>query len=167
MQCKNEIFVAAYDAPSWQKDKADYVCEGQNDEVILQHVINSLESGGVVRLSMGHFNIDSFPNYDGANDGGSYIAIKIAVDNNTGREVRILGDHLAYGSSSESGTHIQVSDACYAALDANRKYKILSSTYFSQLANGARISLVMMDIKFTMPWNQGGVRNRPRLLLSA
>lgn len=50
------ISVAAYN--SIYKDKADFVCDGNNDQVEIQSAINALpSSGGIVNLLDGKFNI--------------------------------------------------------------------------------------------------------------
>lgn len=155
---KNTIYVAAADATDDEKAAADYVCDGTHDEVELQQAITALANangtkhGGTLLLSHGTFYIDSFPNYESSNDGGSYVALLIPASNNWGYELRIIGDTYRY--SEGSGTKIQVSDTCYEGLNSNTNYKIISSTYFAHLADGAKISLYMTNVVFGMPWNQ-------------
>jgi hypothetical protein len=53
--------VAANDATSHVRQKADYVCDGTADQVEIQAAIDSANSagGGIVRLSGGHFNVSA------------------------------------------------------------------------------------------------------------
>lgn len=53
--------IAASDSSSDVKSKADYVCDGSQDQVEIQTAINAaqLEGGGVIQLSEGSFNLSS------------------------------------------------------------------------------------------------------------
>lgn len=154
MTHKGTIFVVASDASAEDKLAADYQCTGTNDELVIQQAVNAIYSkgGGTLLLSIGTFKIDSFPNYDGNDDGGSYTAVLIPSNNTTGYEIRIIGDLLPYGGNG--GTKIVVSDTCYEGLNSSRKYKIFRSTYQSSLAAKAKVSLFMMNIGIQLPWNQ-------------
>lgn len=52
-------YVAASNASSTQKARADYVCDGTADDVQIQAAINAVkaEGGGIVQLSGGNFNL--------------------------------------------------------------------------------------------------------------
>jgi len=53
-----DYFVAASDSPDRVKIKADYVCDGIDDDVEIQAAIDALpDFGGKVKLSAGRFNI--------------------------------------------------------------------------------------------------------------
>lgn len=53
--------IAASDSSADVKSKADYVCDGSQDQVEIQTAINAaqLEGGGVIQLSEGSFNLSS------------------------------------------------------------------------------------------------------------
>lgn len=53
--------IAASDSSQDVKDKADYVCDGVQDQVEIQTAINAaqLEGGGVIQLSEGSYNLSS------------------------------------------------------------------------------------------------------------
>lgn len=53
--------IAASDASADVKSKADYVCDGSQDQVEIQTAINAaqLEGGGVIQLSEGSFNLST------------------------------------------------------------------------------------------------------------
>ena len=55
-----EVLVAAYNARSFEKAKADFVCNGTNDERVINAAIARLVYGGTVRLADGDYNIDAF-----------------------------------------------------------------------------------------------------------
>jgi len=57
--------VAASDATDESKKKAHYVCDGTNDHVEIQQAINDLpDSGGIVYLTEGTFNINGRISFD-------------------------------------------------------------------------------------------------------
>lgn len=151
MTHKGEVFVVAADATAEDKLAADYQCTGTNDELVIQQAINHIHTigGGKVRLSSGNFNIGSFPNYDSANDGGSYVAILIPADSTGGYSICIEGVY-----PHNSGTRIHVTESCYESLNANNHYKVFSSTYYADLTAGAKITLMMHKMRIDIPWNQ-------------
>ena len=54
------LFIAAFDAPDWQKEAADSIADGTADEVEINSAIGRLATtGGIVELSLGTFNIES------------------------------------------------------------------------------------------------------------
>lgn len=59
----NEIYVCASDSTDEEKEYADYLCDGVNDEVEIMNAIKKLNPYGVVVLSSGTFNIQSFSRY--------------------------------------------------------------------------------------------------------
>lgn len=80
-------YVAANDAPATEKARADYVCDGVNDEVQIQNAIGDVRTtgGGVVLLSQGTFVIGAtiFVNGDGDVDTSPTIAIRGAGNYST------------------------------------------------------------------------------------
>ena len=155
MTHKNTIFVAASNASAEDKLAADYQCSGTNDELVIQQAVNHIynKGGGTLMLSSGTFYIDSFPNYESNDDGGSYTAILIPSDTSKGYEIRIKGDMLPYGY--DNGTKIHVSTSCYESLDSSKKYKIFRSSYTNSLMiNQKKVSLMMSDLFIRLPYNQ-------------
>lgn len=59
----NEIYVCASDSTNEEKEYADYLCDGVNDEVEIMKAIKKLNPYGAVVLSSGKFNIQSFSRY--------------------------------------------------------------------------------------------------------
>lgn len=61
------LSVAASDAPSMLRNRADFVCDGSGDEVQIQAAIDALPTqGGVISLTSGTFNIDAVVNVNKA-----------------------------------------------------------------------------------------------------
>lgn len=60
----NEIYVCANDSTDEEKEYADYLCDGVNDENEINRAIKDLGDHGTVRLSSGTFNIESFTKYN-------------------------------------------------------------------------------------------------------
>lgn len=152
MQRNRSVYAAASDASAAEKLAADYQCTGTNDELVIQQAVNAVYAmgGGTVLLSSGTFYIDSFPNYDSANDGGSNVAILIPWGN-TLYSICIMGNP---SFNNAMGTRIFVTDDCYNSLDSSAKYKVFSSTYSSTLMSAARIFLSMYYLRISLPWNQ-------------
>lgn len=155
---KRTVFVAASDASEKEKLAADYQCTGTNDELTIQAAINEVHAanGGTVMLSQGNFYIDSFPNYDANDDGGSYTAIMIPTNSDEKLySIHIEGSSIGYFSNNfATHTAIRVSDSCYGGLDSNRKYKIFRSPYNDSLMGKARGMLYMENIFISLPYNQ-------------
>jgi len=151
---KRTLFVVAADASADEKLAADYQCTGTNDELVIQQAVNAIyaNGGGTVRLSSGAFYIDSFPNHDDTDDGGSDTAILIPSNDSTGYEISIIGASYPYGS--DGGTLIKVSTTCYESLSASAKYKIFRTTYSSSLIGNAKVSLFLESFAVQLPWNQ-------------
>lgn len=149
---KRAIIVAASNASDEEKLAADYQCTGTNDELAIQQAVDAVYAmgGGTVLLSSGTFSIDSFPTYDSANDGGSYVAVQIPWGN-TLYSICIMGNPAF---NNAAGTRILVSDACYNGLSSSNKYKVFSSTYSASLMSSARVFLSMYNIRISLPWNQ-------------
>lgn len=157
-QQKQSIVVAAANAPSWQKEQADYICDGVNDELTIQQAVNAIyaTNGGILRLSSGTFNIESFPNQQTEDDCTSYTAILIPSSDGAGEgyEIRIVGDVMPYSGASSGGTHIRVTDAAYANLESDRFYRIFAARYVSDIISKAKVSVHFSNFSINLPWNQ-------------
>lgn len=152
----DEILVAASNAPLWTKKKADYICTGTNDEVVIQNAIRRIAyQGGVVRLSIGNFYIDSFPN---SHNDGSKVAI-LVPNIYAYAEVRLYGTVLPYGNGTgdygegRNGTKLIVRSDVYNSLDTAIQYKIICADY-SELTMSSNLSWILQDFSIMLPWNQ-------------
>ncbi len=86
------IYIAASNSTEEYKSKADYVCSGTNDELIIQKAIDlCIEQDKNLFILNGKYNIDAF--YD-RSDNGPATAICIP---NAHREIKIIGQNHEYG----------------------------------------------------------------------
>lgn len=116
----NELkYIAASNSTLQDKAIADYVCDGTNDEYVLQTAINNMNSGTLVLLG-GTYYINAFQNpNNGTPQAGLFINKSIhlmgAIDTTN-------GDNLVT---------IQVTQACYNAMDSNTEYSIIRAGTYS------------------------------------
>lgn len=159
-QARMEIFVAASDAPAWQKAGADYVCDGTNDEVELQAAIDYLQNwGGRIRLSQGIFYIDALPKTRTDDDFVGNYKVGLMLPANKGVEYIIEGDTMPLSlytpAGAKSGTTICMSGALYDSLSdaSNERYALFAPSIYGSTQAAARVSLQMRNIRFKLPWN--------------
>lgn len=150
---KPYVLVAASDSSEKDKQGADFVCDGANDEVELQHAIYTAR--GEVVLAEGTYYIDSFPNTEGD---GTVTALHFGK---YGQQViRFAGigiggtRKLNTGNVLLGGVTIRVSRSCYDSLDDNTQYAI-----FGSVTNGAsriypNVTASIENINFVIPDNQ-------------
>lgn len=160
-QQKQSIVVAAANAPSWQKAQADYICDGEHDEVEIQQAIDALSStGGRIRLTAGEFIIDAFPKdrfasktYTDSESGDSHRYAALMLPQ-TGVAYEIEGD--TFRLKDGSGTQIRVSDALYTSLGASDLRVVLAAAVPSAGADQINnsVSLTMSRVTIALPWNQ-------------
>lgn len=122
------VFVAAYNSPARDKKRADYVCTGTNDELVIQQAVNDqrIRYGGTLQLLDGIYNIDSFPNTD---SDGNHVAILFngyASDN--ARVLDVTGTTRNKGCNSEWGVSIHVTSSAIAAMNNTDTYVIFKGT---------------------------------------
>jgi len=153
-QAKMEIYVAASDAPAWQKNGADYVCDGTNDEVEIQAALDDIaNTGGRVRLSSGTFWIDSWQ-HTRHNYAGAYGKCALMFPYNKAVEYVIEGDNLPLTlNGSGGGTKIRVSNALYENTAAD-DYCCILAPVWSGLQTASNVGLKVLNIRFAIPWNQ-------------
>ena len=150
---KPYVLVAASDSSEKDKQGADFVCDGANDEVELQHAIYTAR--GEVVLAEGTYYIDSFQNTEGD---GTVTALHFGK---YGQQViRFAGTgiggtrKLSTGNVLFGGATIRVSRSCYDSLDNNTQYAI-----FGSVTNGAsriypNVTASIENINFVIPDNQ-------------
>ncbi|MHA1286991.1 MAG: right-handed parallel beta-helix repeat-containing protein [Candidatus Thorarchaeota archaeon] len=83
------VVVAASDASAESKAQADYVCDGTDDQVEIQAAIDSLPSGGVIKLSEGLFTCSGTISFAGKTNiwlKGAGRGTKIQTVNNLGSQ---------------------------------------------------------------------------------
>ena len=80
-----KIIIAAANSEISDKEKADFICMGKNDQNTINNAISLLTKGGTIQLLDGDYFIEDFPN-----EGNS--AIYIGYNNGNARVVNIIGD---------------------------------------------------------------------------
>ena len=78
------VIIAAKNSSQHDKEIADYVCDGINDENEMQSAVDSLTSGGVVKLCNGDYYINDFNVKNESN--GYYVAVAMK-DTTAQREI--------------------------------------------------------------------------------
>lgn len=124
--CASQIIIAANDSTEHDKEIADYVCCGINDENVLQAAINYFgDNSGIIQLCNGTYNIDKFKRIDGY-DYGLYIEKKL-------REIIIRGcnhNHKANNSSwiaTDKCAVIRVNNVAWNVLDSEQESYVIGS----------------------------------------
>ena len=124
--CASQIIIAANNSTEHDKEIADYVCCGVNDENVLQAAINYFgDNSGIIQLCNGMYNIDKFKRIDGY-DYGLYIEKKL-------REIIIRGcnhNHKANGDSfagADKCPVIRVGNAAWNGLDSTKESYVIGS----------------------------------------
>ncbi len=155
------VYVAASNSTDSAKSVASYVCNGTNDELVIQSAINyaNINSIGEVRLAEGDYYIDSFPRNDPS---GVNIALAFGTDGTTNKtcSVKLTGGGYGglrkYGTYSEvfKGAVIHVTQSCYDSLSGTAQYAIIGV----YTPGGSRIypsvKLAVENISFKIPANQ-------------
>ena len=154
------VIVAASNSSEADKARADYVCTGTNDELILQSAINDSDH---VYLCDGDYYIDSFDyEYPSGHFNAVCIGKPLATSSNVSYKQANVHIYGSNGSIRKAGTtidfyggaNIHVSDDCYEALDANTQYSIFGGV----TKNGVRIypaaSLKIENLSIFLPDNQ-------------
>lgn len=63
-QYNDTVIVASVNSTAYEKEIANFVCDGENDEVEISKAINSLTNGGTVKFCSGTYELDSFVNQE-------------------------------------------------------------------------------------------------------
>ena len=154
------VIVAASNSPETDKARADYVCTGTNDELILQSAVNDSDD---VYLCDGDYYIDSFSyEYPSGHFSAVCIGKPLSTSSNVSYKQANVHIYGTNGSIREVGTtigfyggaNIHVSNDCYDALDANTQYSIFGGV----TKNGVRIypaaALKIENLSIFLPDNQ-------------
>ena len=112
-----EVVVAACNARSFEKERADYVCLGTNDERVINAALDRLVWGGTLRLADGDYFIDGFEQ-----EGNS--AILLGYNDGVTRVVTIRGttESKIYGQAR--GAVLHVSKQAMSAMSTNGTYRV-------------------------------------------
>lgn len=135
------------------KIKADYICTGKNDELVIQNAINkAVEENSNVVLLNGIYNIDGFYDYYG--DGGPKCAICFP---NAWREIKFVGENYQYGFQKryDNGVVLYVSKNALNSIISETDV-IRSKWTNAGIQNGAALN--MENIAVVLANNQHKIR---------
>ena len=120
------ITIAASDSTNSDKEKADIVCTGTNDNATIQSVIDSIgERSAVIQFANGHYYFDAFSVHD-----GYYYGLYFAKYQ---REIILRGcnnDHRANTTTNDSIEQcavFKVTQTAYNSLPANQESYFVGS----------------------------------------
>lgn len=114
----NVVYIAASDSTISDKQFADYVCDGTNDEVEIQSAIDDLPYGGTVYFLDGNYYIDSF-------DANGYaVTIKAS---GYARTLTLKGKTENKAYASHYGCVIHVTANAYANLSSDGSYIVFGA----------------------------------------
>lgn len=120
------VTIAASNSTAEDKEKADFVCDGVNDQVELQAAIDSFgELSGVIQLANGTYNIDSFTQHDGYYYGLYFAKYK--------HEIIIRGvshnhkDNNTSFAATNKAAVINVTSSAFNALPSDQESYVIGS----------------------------------------
>ncbi len=151
---RHDVRVAASDSPAKDKQEADFVCKGNDDQETIQAAIDAVGTGGTVFLASGNYFIEAFHE---AKSGPDYALKTRRLDTST--KLRIKGTVRANGSGNGiSGTNIVVTEECYKALSDDKEYSVIRgddnvSSYWDMMAQ----ELTVCDLTISLPDNQKNI----------
>ena len=144
------IYVAAEDSSLSDKNIADFVCDGVNDQVVIQRAVNELSvkvcdeiRGRRIILLSGNYYISDFPHQ---NECGK-VAISIGAESNAFDHIGIL----IAGSEHTESTTIHLTKECYDGLDSHTNYSIFACAKHNWNHH------VFKDLYVTVPDNQKNI----------
>lgn len=153
--------VAAYNSSIFDKQIADYVCDGVNDEVEIQKALNYFaDISGTVILCNGNYNIDSLYDTGNAELGkfGLYIS-KSSVNHSVIIKGMNHPNRVKTYGVGVSPT-LRLSDAVYDALADDEKVTILGALP-TNLANPSRtypnLNLTIENLAINVKGNQKAI----------
>lgn len=117
------IYISAADSSENDKSISDYICNGNDDQDVIQKAIDSIavEKCGEIRgvrivLLPGNYYISAFPR----RDQNGHVAIMTGAVTNSFEHIGIL----ISGSEHTESTALYITKECYDSLDAGESYSI-------------------------------------------
>lgn len=147
------IYIAACNSTDEFKAKADFVCTGVNDELIIQKAIKEcIKKNKNLYLINGTYRIDGFYDF---NDNGPRTAVCIP---NAHREIKITGQNHEYGFQKEysNGVVLYVSENALNTIKTKSADVIRGTWTGAGIQNGS--SLNMENIAVVLANNSKPVR---------
>ena len=133
------INVAASNSNNRDKEIADYVCTGTNDNLTIQNIIDGFgEHSGIINFAVGTYNFDTFVKHDGFYYGLYFPKIK--------REIILRGAH----------TNHKAINVGFAVTGNAAVFNVTSSAY-SNLPSNAESCVIGAERNWEFPYNELGI----------
>ena len=116
-----KIVIAAANTPLPAAEKADFVCSGQNDELVINDAIALLTRGGTVQLLDGDYYIDSFP-------GEGNSAICFGYNDGNARTINFIGDTENKSYNTRFGVTLHVTKKAMEQIDPAQTFRVFYGT---------------------------------------
>lgn len=123
----NIVYIAASNSSDRDKESADFVCTGTNDEILIQGAINSIfgvKPGVKICLMPGDYYIDSFPNTNFDGHVAIMLPSKQAVDTIGTDVYSVTIEGTVYNSED---TVIHVTQAAYDNMNNTDFYSVFAA----------------------------------------
>jgi hypothetical protein len=146
------ITLAASNSALEMKNVADIVCEGKNDEKLIQSAVyECIKTGKNLYFFNGKYEIDAFYEQE---DRALRCAIFIP---NCKREIAFVGQNLSYGRYGENEDGVVFHVTAEALETVSEQVDVLRTTWTDEgLCNGSVLKL--QNLMFTLSHNQKPVR---------
>jgi hypothetical protein len=147
------IYISAANSTNEFKAKADFVCNGKNDELTIQKAIETcVKENKNLYLLNGIYNIEAFYDFG---DGGPFAAISIP---NAHREIKIIGQNHEYGFQKryDNGVVFYVSKKALDTIKDSSVDVIRGTWTAAGIQNGS--SLHMENMAIILADNQHPIR---------
>ena len=157
-----DCVVAANDSSAEDKEIADIICDGVNDEVEIECAVNcNITKGDNARVLLlpGKYNIDNFHKcMNGLSEGRGYNAIQVnkSIFSRRMYSVWLEGRYKEYSPESSS-VRIEVSESCYNSLLSDKEYSLIGALRIGDANMGNAFNIFNLDIKnlFISPYGMG------------
>jgi len=124
----NYVIVAASNSTQNDKNIADYICMGQNDEDVINEALEHLPNGGTLQLMDGDYYIDNFPYSYTVNNVNYKCAIFLGFNEGNARTITLTGTTEKKGYNTQHGVNIHVTKNSTDNMDSNYSYTVISGT---------------------------------------
>lgn len=115
------ITIAASDSRDADKEKADYVCTGTNDELIINMAVSLLKYGGTIQLFDGNYYIDSFSQ---TKNSAIYFDRYLSKGKFYARTITIKGTTENKSFLSRYGAALHVTKTAYDSMQDGSNYNV-------------------------------------------
>ena len=115
------IKIAAFNSSEQDKECADVVCSGKNDEQVINAQIERLTKGGTILFSDGDYYLDSF-----SQEGNT--AVYFGYNNGQARVINIVGSTENKAYNTHFGTCFHVTKTAIDSCRTDDTYRVFSGT---------------------------------------